>query len=332
MEKLTFKQACEQLGLPLTVEILPTTKTWGNVSRQIGITLHQTGAPGSGNNARAMANYQRTMSNPSNPEEKSWHLQVDDSQAIQSFNFSVGCWASSDGSGPGNHDTIQIESCINSDGDYIKTLNNTAKLMAAICYVNGYNPYRHIYTHYYWSSKVGRDKWCPAQILSGKQGYTLDKMKDLTQDYLAKLGKGTGPSNPKGMKEIELENYKPSNIPFKILKVGEKVTLEKGWLWYNPQTNRQLLSGRQSELTGKMDTIKQVKDIKDVNHSRYAYLLDNYNSWILEEHLKEPKADFKAVKPSPSDNESESGKDGDKLPEGHFVLDEIEYVVEKVKK
>lgn len=63
--------------LPIKQEFLPLTKTFEkHKNKKIGITIHQTGAPQKGRNARWMADYQREMSKPSNWEEKSWHYQV----------------------------------------------------------------------------------------------------------------------------------------------------------------------------------------------------------------------------------------------------------------
>lgn len=339
MSKMNLVQACKALGLTLKVEILPLTKTFGaNSSKKIGITVHQTGAPGVGQNARAMANYQRNMSNPNNWEQKSWHIQVDDHEAIQSFPTNVGCWASSDGRGDGNMNTIQIESCINADGNYNKGIENLAKLIAAICYVEGFNPYKQIYTHYYWSKRVGRAKWCPNQILNSVNGYTLAKVVDMSNGYLQKL-KGnksvvteeTG-YNPQGLKEIPVPAYEATEIPFKKLNVGDTVTLTKNWLWFNPNNNKQMLSKRQEELTGTKDEIAEVKDIKDIGHSRYAYRLKKYNSWILEQDLEEPRADWKVVDKVENNIEKEDGKSGGvELKEGQFVLYGKVYQVTEVK-
>lgn len=313
--------------LKIIKEFLPLTKTYGNTGRPIGITLHQTGAPGSGKNARWMANYQRSMASPSNFEQKSWHFQVDDTLAIQSFAYEVGCWAASDGSGPGNYSTVQIESCINSDGDYEKCIHNTAKLMAWICYELNFNPYKQIYTHYHWSTKAGRSKWCPAQILNGKQGWTLSKVIDLTAKYLNQLKDAKNDYNPQGLATKSVSKYKAPDVPFKELKVGDTVTLTKGFLWYDPSNKQQLVSNRQKELEGTSDEIAEVLDIDDVNFSKVAYKLKKYNSWILEEYLEEVKAGWKQI----DKTTQEDGKEGINLKEGQFVWKEKLYQIEEVK-
>ena len=94
MAKLTLEQAFAKLGLTFKKQLLPLTKTYGRVNRREGIVIHQTGAPQAGRNAQWMANYQRTMSAPSNREEKSWNYQVDDKEAIMSFEHDVATWQS----------------------------------------------------------------------------------------------------------------------------------------------------------------------------------------------------------------------------------------------
>ncbi|WP_273478257.1 glucosaminidase domain-containing protein [Ignavigranum ruoffiae] len=336
--KMTLAQALKKLGLKFTVELLPLYKTFGKGSnKQIGVTLHQTGAPSRGSNARAMANYQRNMATPSNPEEKSWHLSVDDTEAIQSYPFDVGCWASSDGNGRGNMHTIQIESCINADGNYAKTIDNTAKLMAGLFYVFNLNPDKDLYTHYYWSTKAGRSKWCPQQILNGVQGYTLAKVVAMTKQYLAILNDeevkvdNSNHYNPQGLEEFPISSYVATKIPYKLLSVGDKVTLKENWLWYNPESNKQMLSKKQEALTGATDEIAEVKDIKDIGHSRYAYKLKKFNSWILEEDLLEPMEDWKEVEEVPTDIQDEKdSKEGKPLPEGQFMMNGKLYQVQEV--
>src|SRR5690625_4515415 len=59
----------------------------------------------------------------------SWHWSVDDREAIQSFPHNVRCWHAGDGDAPngGNYNTIGIEICVNSDGDFTKAVKNAAR-------------------------------------------------------------------------------------------------------------------------------------------------------------------------------------------------------------
>ena len=324
-KKGSDKVAEVKAPLKIIQEFLPQTKTFGYIGKAKGITLHQTGAPGRGQNARAMANYQRNMSNPNNWEQKSWHYQVDDHEAIQSFPHGVGCWHASDGNGPGNRTTIAIESCINADGNYAKTIENTCKLMAWICYCEGFNPRTQIKRHYDYAPDK---KWCPAQILNGKQGFTYAKVIDMTIKELEKLkasSKGKVSLNPQGLSTEDLSAYEVPKMPYKEHKVGDVVTLAKDFRWYDPQQNKLMLSKRKDELQGTTDKIADVKSITPVGTSRVMYRLEKYNSWILEEYLKESYAHWKTI-----EKVEESEKQTEPLKDGEFIWNGKKYKIEAV--
>lgn len=311
--------------LKIVREILPPTKTFGYIGKPWTITLHQTGAPGVGQNARAMANYQRNMSNPANREQKSWHYQVDDHEAIQSFEHGYGCWHASDGRGNGNMHTVAIESCINADGNYAKTIDNTCKLMAWICFKEGFDP-RKIKRHYDWAPDK---KWCPAQILNGKQGFTFAKVIDMTIKELAILhaqSAGKVSLNPQGLATEELAKYEPPKMPYKEHAVGDTVTLANDFRWYDYSNNKLMLSKRQSELTGTTDKVVEVKKIDPVGTSRIMYRLDKYNSWILEEYLKESYAHWKVI----SKEEDEAIKEAQPLKDGQFRWNGKVYEIKEI--
>ena len=105
------------------------------------------------------------------------------------------------------------------------------------------------------------------------------------------------PHNPQGLKESSPSAYVPPRLPFTQLKVGDTATIladKNGagnyiWQWYNPTTNKLMVSGKQAELAGKADKVKEVKKIDRIQHSEYMYLLEETNSWILEEYLQEPR-------------------------------------------
>ena len=146
--------------------------------------------------------------------------------------------------------------------------------------------------------------------------------------YFGGGGKVDSTYNPQGLKETTPVEYKAPRLPFKELKVGQTVTLldDKNadgdyiWQWYDLENEKLLKSGKQKELAGTTDEIVEVKDIDDVQHSKVAYRLKNYNSWILEEYLKEPRADWDKVEDKPGD---------EGLKEGQFVLNGVKYQVSK---
>ncbi|MED4551259.1 N-acetylmuramoyl-L-alanine amidase [Lysinibacillus capsici] len=90
------------------------------------ICIHETDNTNKGSEAD---NHARLQAN-GNSRQASWHWSVDDKEAVQSFTHDYQCWAA--GSTKGNNEAIQIEMSVNSDGDYVKTVQNTASLVAKI--------------------------------------------------------------------------------------------------------------------------------------------------------------------------------------------------------
>src|SRR5690625_5554605 len=89
------------------------------------ITIHETANTSRGANAQAHANLQSN----GNARNASWHIQVDDTQAIRSFPDTVRCWHAGDGSGHGNMSSIGIEICVNSDGNFTRAKANAAAVV-----------------------------------------------------------------------------------------------------------------------------------------------------------------------------------------------------------
>lgn len=128
------------------------------------ITVHQTGNTSRGSSAQAHANLLK------NGHNVTWHYTVDDTNVIQHFNDNVQCWHAGDGRGSGNLKSIGIELCINSDGNYIKTINNGVELIKHLMKKHNI-PINKVVQHNYWSGKN-----CPAQIRQGINGITWNKL------------------------------------------------------------------------------------------------------------------------------------------------------------
>lgn len=119
-------------GIPMT----PTT-----------ITIHNTGNPYS--NARGERAW---LTNPSNDRTASFHIVVDEHEAIECIPLNEVAWAAGDGAnGPGNRTSIHIEIC--ESGDYAKTLDNAAVLVARMLWERGWGVDR-LRRHYDWSGKI----------------------------------------------------------------------------------------------------------------------------------------------------------------------------------
>lgn len=126
------------------------------------ITIHETDNTSVGANAQAHANLQSN----GNSRVASWHVQVDEKEAIQSIPFNQSALAAGDGeNGPGNRTSIHIEICMNSDGDFEKAVQNAASVTAQL--MKQFNiPSEKIVPHKHWSGKN-----CPSNLLQRWQEF-----------------------------------------------------------------------------------------------------------------------------------------------------------------
>lgn len=132
--------------------------TYGGTNKKLFITIHETDNYDAGADAQAHADLQ------SRGFSSSWHWSVDDKIAIQSFSHNVQCWHAGDARGNGNLNSIGIEICVNSDGDYIQAVKNAAKLVKKIMTDENIS-INNVVQHNRWSGKN-----CPDRLRSGKKG------------------------------------------------------------------------------------------------------------------------------------------------------------------
>ena len=120
------------------------------------ITIHETANTAPGATAFMHANYVRNASTPT-----SWHFTVDDSKVIYQHlpTYETGFHAG-DGAGDGNRNSIGIELCVNSSGDFSKTRRNAAVLVRKLM-LDYQIPIYNVVTHNHWSGKL-----CPANLLN----------------------------------------------------------------------------------------------------------------------------------------------------------------------
>lgn len=130
------------------------------------ITIHNTGNP-----ASSAANERAWLTNPTNARQASFHIVVDEREAIECLPLTENAWHSGDGSGAksGNRTSIGVEIC--ESGNYAKTLDNAASLVASMLKERGWGVDR-LRRHYDWSGKI-----CPRLMYdSGKwTGWTAFK-------------------------------------------------------------------------------------------------------------------------------------------------------------
>lgn len=137
------------------------------------LTIHQTGNTSERANAMAHHNLQARGG-----VGYGWHWQVDDEMAIQTHSHDFKIWHAGDGRGEGNTQSISIEICVNSDGNYKKSVENGAKLAAMILKEENIDISRMV-QHNYWS---GKD--CPHEIRYGKDGITWTDFVNKVKNYL----------------------------------------------------------------------------------------------------------------------------------------------------
>ena len=89
-----------------------TAQTNGGVNPRLGITVHETGNTDKGANAAAHA----TLQANGNSRDASWHITVDDKEAVRSYPDTAQCWHA--GNREANNTRIAVEICVNEDGDY----------------------------------------------------------------------------------------------------------------------------------------------------------------------------------------------------------------------
>lgn len=139
--------------LVLDSQAAKVTNGKGNARKKVvvhGTDNYRTGADADAH-ARLQAN--------GNSRSASWHWQVDCKEAVQSFEHIWQCWAA--GTSKGNSEGIHVELCVNPDGDYKKTLQNAAALIAKILKDEKLS-INDVVQHNYYSGKN-----CPREIRSG---------------------------------------------------------------------------------------------------------------------------------------------------------------------
>lgn len=134
--------------------------TYGKGNTKKYIVVHETDNERSGADADAHARLQFN----GNSRSASWHYTVDDKEAVQSFEHAWRCWAA--GSNTGNNQGIQVEVCVNSDGNYLKAMQNAAELVAKIMKDEGI-PINSVVQHNHFSGKN-----CPSQMRAGKVSWS----------------------------------------------------------------------------------------------------------------------------------------------------------------
>jgi len=147
------------------------------------ITIHSTGNPNS-----TARNEREWLTNPTNKVTASWHICVDEKEAIEAIPLNEVAWHAGDGgSGTGNRRSISIEIC--ESGDRAKTLENAIKLTAKLLKERGWGVDR-LRRHYDWSKKI-----CPRIFYDGGKWTTWEQFRQVVQKELTGGGTVTQDKN-----------------------------------------------------------------------------------------------------------------------------------------
>jgi|SRR5690625_4516118 len=181
--------------------------TYGDKNPKRYIVIHETANTRKGANANAHARLQAS----GNSRQASWHYQVDDKEIIQSFDDNKQCWHA--GNKYYNQNSIGIEICVNSDGDFKKAVDNAVKLTKHLIgkyIISADNVIQH-------NKTSGKD--CPRYLRAGNKGVTW-------HDFKAKLSdKKTGSTNTskptKKPSKPRKTKYKGNSIVEYLQSIGQ---------------------------------------------------------------------------------------------------------------
>lgn len=135
------------------------------------ITIHNTG------NANSNAAGERAwLTSPTNDRTASYHIVIDDRQAIECLPLNEVGWHAGDGNGPGNRQSIGVEIC--ESGDQDKTLLNAAEVVAGLLHARGWDVDR-LRRHYDWSGKI-----CPRLMYNNGTWSGWDRFKRMVKVQL----------------------------------------------------------------------------------------------------------------------------------------------------
>ncbi len=172
------------------------------------ITIHNTGNPKS--NARGERGW---LTNPSNDRTASYHIVVDDKEAIECLPLDENAWHAGDGvNGRGNRKSISIEIC--ESGDYAQAVENAVQLVAKMLKGRGWGVDR-LRRHYDWSGKI-----CPRLMYDGGTWRTWHEFK---QRVAAELKKGE--------EDMELSTWQNSMLVDALRDLREKMIInDDSWI------------------------------------------------------------------------------------------------------
>ena len=149
----------------------PNNRRPGFVMTPKYLTIHSTGNPSS-----TAKNERAWLTNPTNDRTASYHIVVDEKEAIEVLPLNEVAWHAGDGNGQGNRASIGIEIC--ESGNRAKTLQNAVKLVTKMLKERNWGVEK-LRRHFDWSGKI-----CP-RILQPNNWAGWNKFKQDVQKELA---------------------------------------------------------------------------------------------------------------------------------------------------
>ncbi|CAM3942486.1 MULTISPECIES: N-acetylmuramoyl-L-alanine amidase [Paenibacillus] len=187
------------------------------------ITIHNTA-----NEKSSAANERAWLTNQSNKVQASYHIVVDEREAIECIPLNENAWHAGDGSGSasGNRTSIGIEIC--ESGNYAKTIDNAVTLIAQMLLVRGWGVDR-LRRHWDWSRKI-----CPRLMYDGGtwsgwyafKAAVQGRLNELKKEDVAVSDNVTVIVNGKSIKDGKLEG---GTVYVPLRAVGEAIGAKIGW-------------------------------------------------------------------------------------------------------
>lgn len=190
--------------------------TGGRKNTRKKVCIHETDNTKKGSGANNHALLQAN----GNSRQASWHWTVDDKEAVQSFTHDYQCWAA--GSTKGNNEAIHIEMCVNADGDYVRTVQNTVALVAKIL-KDEMLTINDVVQHNYYSGKN-----CPSKMRSTSAPISWSSFLQMVKSNMQ-------PTTPNNITKDD-DNMKFTNSTTKaavrdyIKQSVDKGKIDKSWL------------------------------------------------------------------------------------------------------
>ena len=241
------------------------------------VTVHNTGNTASARNEVAYMN--------SNYNYTSYHVAIDDKEAVQAVPFNRNAWHAGDNQGNGNRKSIGIEICYSMDNGYSgsksarykKAEENAALYIAHVLHQYGWGMDR-LKRHYDWS---GKD--CPHKMHATG---TYQAFRNRVQAHLNALKKGsTAPAKP-----AKKPASKPAKKPAKKRKIA--------WDWAGTFTANTTIAVRQLKKGQTIPSLTSTLVGKDsyiykgqwVNWDRLYYIQGYW--WVRFKYPTNPSAGY----------------------------------------